>query len=739
MSSDIPRYIPSQGLNWRGLLKGFAKATNTIQPLFEAFTNSLEAIDMRKKSGDVFSPYIHIDFYFNQTLEGENDDLTRLVITDNGIGFDDDNFNRLMVYKDDTKGYNNRGSGRIQLIQSFITASYRSVYKQDGALKYRQFVLSKSERFLQENAILLLEEENFANSNEEVKTTLILDELRVKGDNKFFSNQSVQDIKKALLDHYILYFCVNRTSLPQIAINYYHDTDLISTASIKATDIPEVSHEDETISVPVSRISSDMKRIENSDEKIEVKIKSYKLSQHQLKKNSVKVTCKGEVVDSVKVKLDCLPSEMLIDSSYFLFLLSSQYFDDNVGDNRDSLEILNKTEFKKRAKQYGKIEPQIVLDDLEKRVSDKAGEMYTEIREQRELYNNQLALLKKTYLLSDEALAETDINDSVEDILKKAYSYDAKLIAERDAAYHSKLEELNTLNTSSPTYQEDLQHLVEEMSRVIPLQDKESLSRYVTHRKLVLDLMAKILGRKTKIQNQEDTRNEDEKLLHNLLFAQHSEDVGNSDLWMLNEDYLYFKGVSDIPLNQIEIDGKKLFKEGITEEEERYLTSLGENRKIKRPDILLFPSERKCIIVELKTPTTNLALHLDQIKKYAYWIRNFASDDFIIDTFYGYLIGQALEPRDVRAADGRFKYDPKFSFMYLPSTPVVYENDSTGRQDGSIYMEVISYSVILQRAERRNEAYTSKLFPPKKEVETKTEDTNRETPVMETGNLFENE
>ncbi|MBQ3732526.1 MAG: hypothetical protein II859_01030, partial [Bacteroidales bacterium] len=74
-----------------------------------------------------------------------------------------------------------------------------------------------------------------------------------------------------------------------------------------------------------------------------------------------------------------------------------------------------------------------------------------------------------------------------------------------------------------------------------------------------------------------------------------------------------------------------------------------------------------------------------------------------------------------------------------PSTPVVYENDPTGRQDGSLYMEVISYSIILQRAERRNEAFTSKLFPPKKKVETKTEDTNRETPVMETGNLFENE
>lgn len=48
------------------------------------------------------------------------------------------------------------------------------------------------------------------------------------------------------------------------------------------------------------------------------------------------------------------------------------------------------------------------------------------------------------------------------------------------------------------------------MTKAIPLQDKESLSRYVTHRKLVLDLMAKILRRETSYQNIEGTRNIDE-------------------------------------------------------------------------------------------------------------------------------------------------------------------------------------------------------------------------------------
>ena len=500
-------YISSEGLSWRGVLKGFPKATNIMQPLFEAFTNSLEAIDMRKRQGDIFLPYIHLDFYFNHTTENENDGLTRLSITDNGIGFDNENFNRLKVFKDDSKGDGNKGSGRIQFIQFFTTATYESVYRQDGTYKLRRFVLSKAESFLRQNSILRLDEERELDNNSDLKTTLLLDDLRTKSDVKFFNGLEIQDIKENLLNHYILYFCVNRTHLPEIVINYYHGTNVISTRRISTGDIPEVSHEDETINIPLSRISSDMKRVETSTEKIEVNIKSFRLPYGQLKKNSVKITCKGEVVDSVKVKLDCLPLDMQIGTSVFLFLLSSKYFDERIGDSRDTLEILNRTEFKKRAKQHGRIEPQIIMDDLQAKVSVKAEEMYPEISEQKEIHAEQLAMLKQTYMLSEEALAETDVNDSVEDILKKAYIYDAKLIAERDAAYHSMLKQLNLLDTSNPSYRTDLERLVTEMTKTIPLQDKESLSRYVTHRKLVLDLMVKILRRETNCQNIEDTRN----------------------------------------------------------------------------------------------------------------------------------------------------------------------------------------------------------------------------------------
>ena len=163
----------------------------------------------------------------------------------------------------------------------------------------------------------------------------------------------------------------------------------------------------------------------------------------------------------------------------------------------------------------------------------------------------------------------------------------------------------------------------------------------------ILDLFEKILDRKLKTQI-DNTNNYDEALIHNLLFQQQSQDSENSDLWIINEDFIYFKGSSEKQLSKLEIKGKKVFKTKFTDEETRYLSSLGENRKIKRPDVLLFPEEGKCIIIEFKTPDANVSEHLTQIDFYANLIRNYTEDKFQFTTFYGYLIGENIENKDVR-------------------------------------------------------------------------------------------
>ena len=732
----MEKFISSEGLYWPGVLKGIKKASNPLQPIFEVITNSFEAIDMRSKLNVPFEPFITIELFYNETTDKQPDGLAEVHVTDNGIGFDDSNFKRLTIFKDDTKGYSNRGSGRIQLVQSFKQVMYHSVYCQAGVKYVREFSLSKAFQFMQKNAIIRLDKEEVVIGEKENCTQVKLIELRDKNDVRFFNSLTISDLKQKIIDHYILFLCTNRESLPKIDIKFYHLSKCIAHTDITLSDIPMPSKDDAVISISKSRISEDMKHIEASEEKVDIKIRSYKISSDILPKNSIKVTCKNEVVDSVKLKIGSLPADKIIDGSHFLFLLSSDYFDNQIGDTRDHFEILTKADFKKIAKSQGYISEQLVLDDLAEGVNSVAIRLYDEIAKQEEEQQRIIKSLRETYLLSEEALAEICPNDSPDDIVRKAYAYDAKVNANRDMNIQKSIDQIRNLNPSDDSYQKDLDKMVADLSSNMSLKDKESLSRYVTHRKLVLDLMQQILDRQLECQGIEGKRVVDEKLIHDLLFRQHTDEPGSSDLWMLNEEYLYFKGVSEYRLNQIIFNGKKLFREEISEEEERYLTSLGENRAIKRPDILLFPSERKCIIIELKTPDTNLALHLNQINKYAYFIRNFSTEDFMIDTFYGYLIGESLEPRDVRAFDGDFIYDPKFNYCYRPSKKIP---DDTSSHDGSLYTEVMQYSVILKRAKMRNNVFIDKLFHKEEDVYKDSKNKNNNSLHNETIDLFTSE
>ena len=715
MFTDQNRFVEYKDLRWSGILKSIKKSSNVLQPLFEAFTNSIEAIKLRQKTGDIFDAYINIILDYNSDLMGESIDFVSLTIEDNGIGFDEENFKRLIVFKDDTKGYNNRGSGRIQMVHTFKQSEYESIFRDGDAIKKRSFVLSKLDLFINNNTIIYNSQEpTRVDEGEDLKTTLKMSEIWLSKDAKEFVELGCDDIKKALISHYLLTLCNLKSSLPSINIVYRIGGVEKDRERIVADDIPNPSFNDIHISVPLCRISDDMKRIEKAgEETVDINVMPYKINAEALAVSEIKITSKGEISETTKIKLTCIDPNAVLDDSRYLFLLSSDYFDNLDGDERGNIEILDKTEFKKRAKAQGYIEEQIVLNDIQDEVNKKAGELYSEISEQKELHQQRIEELKNTYMLSEEALVDADINDSVEDILSKAYVYDAKLIAKQDAEYQEKKKQIEQLDTTSETYKDDLEKMVTELTKTIPLQCKESLSRYVTHRSLVLELFDKLIKRETQIQNESD-RKIDEKLIHNLLFTQHSTNAAASDIWILNEDYLYYRGYSEHKLSEITINDKPLFKNEIDEEEERYLNSLGERRLFKRPDILLFPSEHKCVIIELKSLDANLSDYLTQINKYASFIRSYTTDDFYIDTFYGYLIGEALEPRDVRAADNDFKYDPKFNFCYRPSKSIACLWDESGRNDGSLYTEALSFSVMLNRALQRNESFKNRLFPYQK-------------------------
>ena len=213
-------------------------------------------------------------------------------------------------------------------------------------------------------------------------------------------------------------------------------------------------------------------------------------------------------------------------------------------------------------------EEEILVEDIQKEVNNSISLMYPEIEEVKQKHQEGFAKLKEMFLLDDDTAKDisVSINDSETDILKKFYEAEAKKTASLDASIKESIDWVENLDTTNPTYQEDLKKAVDELVKTIPLQNKRALTHYIARRKLVLDLFQKILNSETvKLKNGGRI---DEDVLHNLIFQQSSNDPMNSDLWLVNEEYIYFKGISEGLLGQIELDGSKILKDSLTEEED---------------------------------------------------------------------------------------------------------------------------------------------------------------------------
>ncbi len=151
-------YIQAIGINYAGTLPKIRKSAEQLQPIFEAFTNSLEAIRMSGQTEN--NGYITIKLNHQSNLfskEQKDFDFVSIEIEDSGIGFNNIEFERLENLNDTRKGYFNKGSGRVQFLHYFEKSEYNSIFKDESSatgFKQRIFTLSKSEAFLKHNAIV---------------------------------------------------------------------------------------------------------------------------------------------------------------------------------------------------------------------------------------------------------------------------------------------------------------------------------------------------------------------------------------------------------------------------------------------------------------------------------------------------------------------------------------------------------------------------------------------------------
>ena len=122
-------HFVKQDIAYKSLMKRHIKKhTSYLQPIFEAISNALEATSGSKDT-------ITIRLKFSKMLMKDILEFNSIEISDTGIGFNEENLKRLRSIYDESKSFNNLGTGRIQYLHFFDKTDIYSclLYTSDAA------------------------------------------------------------------------------------------------------------------------------------------------------------------------------------------------------------------------------------------------------------------------------------------------------------------------------------------------------------------------------------------------------------------------------------------------------------------------------------------------------------------------------------------------------------------------------------------------------------------------------
>lgn len=118
--------------------KNFKKKANPFLIFRELIKNSLESIRLKNNRLNGYNDgTIDIELFFKNDLVKNDSEsfLEKIIISDNGIGFDKENFERFSKYSSNKKGFNNKGTARFYLL-AFENSLFESIYSENDKKSY---------------------------------------------------------------------------------------------------------------------------------------------------------------------------------------------------------------------------------------------------------------------------------------------------------------------------------------------------------------------------------------------------------------------------------------------------------------------------------------------------------------------------------------------------------------------------------------------------------------------------
>jgi hypothetical protein len=653
--------------------------------LFEAISNSLYCcID---NSDISIAINLYRDYKANEVIKNEDNFIYGFTVTDNGVGFTNENYDKFTktIYKTNHDG--GKGLGRISFLKVFEYVHIDSTFKNNSKLYNRTFDFSREK---------VKDTKKEAVDGTPIKTTITFKGLKsnflddTKRNMEYFSDE--------VLRHFYVFLNYLLEQGKRFEIRLVDDSG-VAEGIINADKLKQDKIIKDTFIINDPQGLGDMNDINFEIVHIKTKNVDSNKAFYVVDERSA-----GEIAN-----LD-LPPGILEDKNgtqyFYNIYLKSPYFDRFLNESRTQLSIPSeKNASNKKYITRERIE-QMLKAKVEKYLEYEIGTLNQKNEEKivgvlSDENNNRISNNKAfLYILSDEKNKEKLLNsikysDNPQKVLSKVKEFHEELQKETIKQINITVDKIknNKTNLDFARLEYDMQQLIDRVNT----ENIVNLSSYIMYRKYILTLLNEGLA----VYKESKTQNE--AFFHNLLLPKKVNNSINSNLWLLDDLFIYFEGTSEIAIEDIEINGKRIIKTLLPSEKE-LLNEFNKRRLEKSIDLLFFPEERQCIIIELKDPKVGLSENAHQMDKYAELIANFVSSDFSIETFFTYLITDHFNIYDRPTG-----YRKIYGIDGFVRHSIDIQKFETGQTIANQYAEVIRWTDIYERAKTRNKIFFTKM------------------------------
>lgn len=658
--------------------------SHALLPLFEAVVNSIHSIEERanaSEAGGILVEIIRVP-QTSLTLKPQQDVVEKIIgfkITDNGVGFNDDNMKSFETLDTEHKADKGcRGVGRLLWLKAFDKVDVVSTYLSGSQIKSRSFSFNAA------RGVYSLEDLTDEPTKQKVSTTVYLNGF--EEDYRAQAQKTIQSISKSLLEHCLWYF-VRDGGSPAITVQ---DGDEV----ISLDDLyDQYMHS--------SAFSEDVEIQGHKFCITHIKFRASSTKSHALSFCAANRLVKEETLNG---KIPGLNGRIGDENGDFIYscYVSSQYLDDKVRSERTGFDIEENVDGLFDGKEISlknireNIFPRIkghLSSALAANITAGKSRVEKFVAEKAPRYRPILARMTEDQLTVDAGISDKDLDIHLH---KQLAELESKILENGHGIMIPKQGE------NSHDYYKRVRTYLDDVTDI----KKSDLADYLCHRKVIIDLLEKALERDSNGQYVT------EDIIHELIMPMGHDSnsllPGDCNLWLIDEklafhDYL----ASDVTIRAMPIT---------------------DAQETKEPDIValnvydnpILMSESKSlplasiVVVEIKRPMRNDARAgedkdpIEQALGYLERIRNGRattpngrpipnSEDI---PGYCYVVCDLTE--SVKRRCNLFGLTPCSDYMgYFGYNP-----------NYKAYIEVISFDKIVDSAKKRNRAFFDKLGLP---------------------------